>query len=118
MLGYPSRHVLFDQVKNPGRKPKTKRREEPVKRYDQEPKRSARSPMSNAPMKGPVKRYGWELKSLAVSKVLDGAGVKDVAEELGVTNRTDRFRWTAFDRFLYKSTRSVDFMNRSKRIRM
>ena len=62
MLGYPSRHVLFDWVKNPEPKPKPKQPERPAK------------------------RYGWELKSLAVSKVLDGADIKKVAEELGVTN--------------------------------
>ncbi|MBQ3282817.1 MAG: transposase, partial [Atopobiaceae bacterium] len=69
MLGYPSRHVLFDWVKNPGPKPK--------------PKQSER----------PAKRYCWELKSLAVSKVLDGADIKRVAEELGVTNYATIYEW-------------------------
>ena len=69
ILGYPSRHVLFDWVRNPGPKPK--------------PKLPGR----------PAKRYGWELKSLAVSKVLDGADIKLVAEELGVTNYATIYEW-------------------------
>ena len=69
MLGYPSRHVLFDWVKNPEPKPKPKQPERPAK------------------------RYGWELKSLAVSKVLDGADIKKVAEELGVTNYATIYEW-------------------------
>ena len=69
ILGYPSRHVLLDWVKNPGPKPK--------------PKQTGR----------PAKRYGWELKSLAVSKVLGGADIKRVAEELGVTNYATIYEW-------------------------
>lgn len=69
ILGYPSRHVLFDWVRNPGQKPKPKRPEKPAK------------------------RYGWELKSLAVSKVLGGADIKMVAEELGVTNYATIYEW-------------------------
>lgn len=48
MLGYPSRHVLFDWVRNPGPKPKP---ESPGK---------------------PAKRHGWELKKLAVEEVANG----------------------------------------------
>lgn len=69
ILGYPSRHVLFDWVRNPGPKPKPK---QPTQ---------------------PAKRYSWELKSLAVSKVLGGADIKLVAEELGVTNYATIYEW-------------------------
>lgn len=56
ILGYPSRHVLFDWVKNPGSKPKPKQPERPAK------------------------RYAWELKGLAVAKVLSGGDIKLVAQ--------------------------------------
>lgn len=69
MLGYPSRHVLFDWVRNPG--PKAK------------PRRPA----------GPAKRYGWQLKRLAVERVSSGESIKLVAEELGVTNCATIYEW-------------------------
>lgn len=69
ILGYPSRHVLFDWVNNLGLKPK--------------PKQSGR----------PARRYNRELKSLAVAGVLDGADIKLVADELGVTNCATVYEW-------------------------
>lgn len=70
ILGYPSRHVLFDWVKNPGPKPKPKQPD------------------------GPAKRYGWKLKKLAVTKVIDGQNIKDIAEELDITNYATIYEWT------------------------
>ena len=69
MLGYPSRHVLFDWVRNPGPKPKPK-----------------------SPCK-PAKRYGWELKKLAVEKVANGQDIKSVANQLGVVNYATIYEW-------------------------
>lgn len=69
VLGYPSRHVLFDWVRHPGPKPKPRRPD------------------------GPAKRYSWELKKLAVEMVAGGQGVKDVADRLGVVNYATIYEW-------------------------
>lgn len=61
-LGYPSWHVLFGWVRDPGPKPKLRRPD------------------------APAKRYGWELKRLAVEKVASDLLIKDVANELDVAN--------------------------------
>ena len=69
ILGYPSRHVLFDWVKSPGPKPKPRKPDKPAK------------------------RYSWELKSLAVKKVAGGQDIRSVADELGVVNYATIYEW-------------------------
>ena len=69
MLGYPSRHVLFDWVRNPNPKPKPKRPE------------------------NPAKRYSWNLKKLAVRRVIGGHDIRNVADELGITNYANIYGW-------------------------
>ena len=69
ILGYPSRHVLFDWVKGPGPKPKPRKPDKPAK------------------------RYSWELKSLAVKKVAGGQDIRSVADELGVVNYATIYEW-------------------------
>lgn len=62
-LGYPSRHVLFDWVRESGS----------IGR----PKKHAYTP---------PKRYPWTTKLEAVEAVMGGRNVKDVAEENGMTS--------------------------------
>lgn len=69
LLGYPSRHVLFDWVRSPGPKPKPKRPE------------------------GPAKRYTWETKKTAILRVMGGDDIRDVAADLGVTNSATIYEW-------------------------
>lgn len=73
-LGYPSNHVLCEWVRNgiEVRKP--------------------RKP--NAPSK----RYDWRLKHEAVSRVLSGENIKDVAEALKVTNCATIYEWVRYFR--------------------
>ena len=69
ILGYPSRHVLFDWVRDPNPKPK--------------PARPA----------NPTKRYSWDLKKLAVIRVIGGHDIRSVADELGITNYANIYGW-------------------------
>lgn len=70
VLGYPSRHVLFDWVKNvnkPGRPPK-----KPIH---------------------PPRKYSFELKHKAVILALHGMCVKEVAKELDLTTHAIIYDW-------------------------
>lgn len=69
ILGYPSRHVLFEWVKNPGPKPKPRKPD------------------------GRPRRYGWELKKAAVEKVIAGQDIRGVATELGIVNHASIYEW-------------------------
>ncbi|WP_164470998.1 IS3 family transposase [Gordonibacter sp. Marseille-P4307] len=60
---------MFDWVRNPGPKPKP---ESPGK---------------------PAKRYGWELKKLAVEEVANGQDIRSVADQLGVVNYATVHEW-------------------------
>ncbi|WP_306792738.1 hypothetical protein [Collinsella ureilytica] len=62
ILGYPSRHILFDWVKHPNPKPKSKQ------------------------PRTPAKRYSWQLKRLAVAKVISGQDIKEIAYKLGIVS--------------------------------
>lgn len=88
MLGYPSRHVLFDWVRNPGPKPKPK-----------------------SPGK-PAKRYGWELKKLAVEEVADGQDIRSVADQLGVVNYATVYEWIR----KWRTEGDVGLMSKRERI--
>lgn len=88
ILGYPSRHVLFDWVRNPEPKKKPKRPE------------------------APAKRYGWKLKALAVERVSSGEDIREVASELGVTNYATIYEWLR----KWRSEGSVGLMSKREKI--
>lgn len=70
VLGYPSRHTLFDWVRG----------------ITHEKKRS--NPLQKA------KHYSWQVKLEAVNKALGGANVRDVACELDITSYAIIYEWT------------------------
>lgn len=88
ILGYPSRHVLFDWVRDPEPKKKPKRPE------------------------APAKRYGWKLKALAVERVSSGENIREVASELGVTNYATIYEWLR----KWRSEGSVGLMSKKEKI--
>jgi transposase InsO family protein/transposase-like protein len=69
VLGYPSRHVLYNWVKGISRK-----------------KASGNSLRE-------ARHYDWRLKFEAVRRTLDGEGIRDVAKELGITNYATVYEW-------------------------
>jgi len=69
ILGYPSRHVLFDWVKGTSHK-----------------KSGEGSPYK-------AKHHTWQLKLNAVEMVLVGKDIREVAAELGITNYVIVYEW-------------------------
>lgn len=69
VLGYPSRHVLFDWVN----------------------KRNHRS--KSVTPRSKYKHYSWSFKLDAVEKAIGGESVHDIAKELDITNAAIVYRW-------------------------
>lgn len=88
-LGYPSRHVLFDWVRESGS----------IGR----PKKHAYTP---------PKRYPWTTKLEAVEAVMSGRNVKDVAEENGMTSHAVLYEWVR----IYRRKGQVGLMSRKEQI--
>lgn len=69
VLGYPSRHILFDWVKGRSHK-----------KASSDPSRKA-------------KHYRWQLKLEAVTKVMNGEKIQEVADNLAVVNYAVIYEW-------------------------
>jgi len=69
LLGYLSRHALFEWARSPALKPKPRGPE------------------------GPAKRYTWETGETAVLRVMGGDGIRGVATDLGITNGAAVYEW-------------------------
>lgn len=88
-LGHPSRHVLFDWVRESGS----------IGR----PKKHAYTP---------PKRYPWMTKPEMVGAVMSGRSVKDVAEELGMAGHAVLYEWVR----IYRRKGQVGLMSRKEQI--
>lgn len=88
VLGYPSRHVLFDWVK-----------------CSQKPKKN------NQPQK-PAKHYNWQTKKLAVIAAMNGDSVKNIAIKFNITNSQHIYKWIR----KYKAKGDEGLMSKKERI--